>query len=37
MFRKSHNSQELLIEEEGGVIHLTFVIDKLAHGVVNVL
>lgn len=37
MFRKSHNPKELLIEEKGGVIHLTFIIDKLAHGVINVL
>lgn len=37
MFRKSHNPKELLIEEKGHVIHLTFIIDKLAHGGVNVL
>jgi len=37
MFRKSHNPKELLKEEKGGVFHLTFIRNKLAHGVVNVL
>lgn len=37
MCLESHNPKELLIEKKGGVIHLTFITDKLAHGVVNIL